>query len=90
MKILFYIYHVQIMQGDIITRIRSTIATSATTTWPACRAEAKSAIRQEINYPPVHAGDPGHGLYGLRGPGVPSPPATPSSRSAQAVKICDV
>ena len=74
MKILFDIYHVQIMQGDIITRIRQYHPYIGHYHVAGVPGRNEIDDTQEINYPADPARDPRHGLYRLRGPGVPSHP----------------
>lgn len=86
-KILFDIYHVQIMNGDVIRRIeecKDVIGHIHTAGNPG-RAELDD--KQEINYPPIMqaAGDR---LQGLRRPGIHSDPrsARRPDRSGQALR----
>ena len=46
MKLLFDLYHTQVMQGNLIERIREFAPTSATTTRAASPAETKSTTRK--------------------------------------------
>ena len=51
LKILFDIYHVQIMQGDVIVRLKNTRTTSPTTTPPAIPAATRSTTRRRSTIP---------------------------------------
>ncbi len=90
MKVLFDIYHVQIMQGDIIARIKQHhefIGHYHTAGVPG-RNELDNT--QEINYPPIMRAILETGYQGYVGqefiPKYPDPIAS----LAQAAKLCDV
>jgi hydroxypyruvate isomerase len=90
MKILFDIYHVQIMEGDIIARIKQYhefIGHYHTAGVPG-RNELDDS--QEINYPPIMRAILETGYQGYVGqefiPKLPDPLAS----LAQAAKLCDV
>lgn len=89
MKILFDIYHIQIMEGDIITRIREYhpyIAHYHTAGNPG-RNEIDDT--QEINYPPIMKAILETGYTGFVGQEF-VPLRDPVASLSQAVKICDV
>jgi hydroxypyruvate isomerase len=94
MKILFDIYHIQIMEGDVITRIKQYkdyIAPYHTAGVPG-RYELDD--RQEINYPPIIRGILDTGYKGYLGQEfVPRTATTDEGKLASlraAVKLCDV
>jgi sugar phosphate isomerase/epimerase len=89
MKLLFDVYHVQIMHGDVIRRIeqcKDVIGHIHTAGNPG-RAELDDT--QEINYPPImrklvdikYAGYVGHEFI---------PTRDPKAGLAEAIKVCDV
>ena len=89
MKILFDIYHIQIMQGDIITRIRKWkdyIGHYHTAGVPG-RNELDD--NQEINYPPIMREIVKTGYKGYVGHEF-IPTRDPIKVLAEAVKLCDV
>ena len=89
MKILFDIYHVQIMQGDIITRIKENqeyIGHYHTAGVPG-RNELDST--QEINYPPIMRAIVETGYTGYVAQEF-IPTRDPMTGLAQAVQLCDV
>ena len=70
MKILFDIYHIQIMEGDVISRIRQykdSIAHYHTAGVPG-RNELDD--KQEINYPPIMRAHCRSGLHRVRRAGI--------------------
>jgi hypothetical protein len=70
-KLLYDIYHMQIMEGDVIRTLKATPPTSATTTPPATRAATNSTAGPAgAQLPADHARDQGDRLQGLRRPGV--------------------
>ena len=89
MKVLFDIYHVQIMQGDVITRIKqfhSYIGHYHTAGVPG-RGEIDDT--QEINYPPIMRAIADTGYQGYVGQEfIPTRDKVASLR--EAVKLCDV
>jgi hydroxypyruvate isomerase len=94
MKILFDIYHIQIMEGDVISRIRQYkdyIAHYHTAGVPG-RNELDDD--QEINYPPIMRAILETGYTGFVGQEfIPRSAKTDEERIAslrQAVKLCDV
>jgi hydroxypyruvate isomerase len=89
MKILFDIYHVQIMQGDIITRIKQFheyIGHYHTAGVPG-RNELDN--NQEINYPPIMRTIVETGYTGYVAQEF-IPTRDPIQSLAEAVKLCDV
>ncbi len=89
MKILFDIYHVQIMDGDVISRIRQYkdyIGHYHTAGNPG-RAELDD--KQEINYPPIMREIVKTGYKGYVGHEF-IPTRDPLEGLTQAVKLCDV
>ena len=89
LKLLFDIYHVQIMDGDIITRLRQNkeyIGHIHTAGNPG-RGELDEA--QEIYYPPIMKSFARDWLRGPRRPGI-HPHPRPDGRLRQAVTLCDV
>ena len=90
MKILFDVYHVQIMQGDVITRIRQYrdyIAHYHTAGVPG-RNELDD--RQEINYRGVMAAILETGYDGFVGQEFIPREADPIASLRQAARVCDV
>ncbi len=94
MKILFDIYHVQIMEGDVITRIKQFkdyIAHYHTAGVPG-RFELDD--QQEINYPPIMRAIADTGYTGFVGQEfIPRTAKTDDDKLAslrQAAKLCDV
>jgi hydroxypyruvate isomerase len=89
MKLLFDVYHVQIMDGDVITRIRQHkdyIAHVHTAGNPG-RGELDAA--QEINYPPIMQALVDVGYKGFVGQEF-IPTRDPLAGLTQAVHVCDV
>jgi hydroxypyruvate isomerase len=90
MKLLFDIYHVQIMEGDVITRIRQFneyIGHYHTAGVPG-RNELDNS--QEINYPPIMEAIVATGYKGYVGQEFIPAHATPLAGLAQAARVCDV
>jgi len=90
MKVLFDIYHVQIMQGDIITRIKQHheyIGHYHTAGVPG-RNELDDT--QEINYPPIMRAILETGYKGYVGQEFIPKYSDPIASLAQAAKLCDV
>jgi hydroxypyruvate isomerase len=89
LKLLFDIYHVQIMDGDIISRIRQhrdLIAHVHTAGNPG-RGELDN--KQEINYPPIMEALLEIGYHGHVGQEF-IPTRDPLEGLRQAVSLCDV
>ena len=89
MKVLFDIYHVQIMDGDVITRIRQHkdyIGHVHTAGNPG-RCELDAA--QEINYPPIMRALVEVGYKGFVGQEF-IPTRDPMQGLKEAVELCDV
>ena len=89
MKILFDVYHVQVMQGDIITRIKEFheyIGHYHTAGVPGRNELDRS---QEINYPPIMKAIVETGYTGYVGQEF-IPTRDPMTSLAQAVRLCDV
>jgi hydroxypyruvate isomerase len=89
LKLLFDIYHVQIMHGDVIARIRQHhqyIAHYHTAGVPG-RAEIDDS--QEINYPPIMKAILDTGYKGHVGQEF-IPTRDPVTSLSDAVRICDV
>ena len=78
-KLLFDIYHVQIMNGDLIRRLEQTkdILGHVHTAGNPGRGELDD--KQEIQYPPRDEKALRDRLHGLRRPGIHSDPARPST-----------
>jgi hydroxypyruvate isomerase len=90
MKILFDIYHVQIMQGDIIVRIKQfhEFISHYHTAGSPGRRELDDA--QEINYPAVMKAIAETGYQGFVGQEFIPTAADKIASLRQAAKICDV
>ena len=90
LKLLFDIYHVQIMDGDVIRRHPPAQGrTSATSTPPATPAAASSTTTQEINYTPIMEALVEVGYQGYVGQEF-IPTRDPLEGLRQAVSLCDV
>jgi hydroxypyruvate isomerase len=88
-KLLFDIYHVQIMHGDVIRRIEANkeLIGHVHTAGVPGRGELDEA--QEINYPPIIKKLLGVGYTGYLGQEF-IPTRDPLAGLKQAVKLCDV
>ncbi len=89
LKLLFDIYHVQIMDGDVITRIKQHkdyIGHVHTAGNPG-RGELDAA--QEVNYPPIIKALVGTGYKGFVGQEF-IPTRDPLAGLTEAVQVCDV
>ena len=88
-KLLFDIYHVQVMHGDLIRRIEQTkdIIGHVHTAGVPGRGELDE--RQEINYPAVIKKLVEVGLRRLRRPGI-HPDPRPAGRTPSGREVCDV
>ena len=88
-KLLFDIYHVQVMHGDVIRRIRQYAGLIGHVHTAGCPGRGELDDRQEINYPAV--------IRALADVGYPGyvghefiPTRDPAEGLAQAVTICEV
>ena len=88
-KLLFDIYHVQIMQGDVITRIRQHKEWIAHVHTAGNPGRAEIDDTQEINYPPIMKALLEIGYAGYVGQEF-IPTRDKVASLAQGVKICDV
>ena len=89
MKILFDIYHVQIMQGDIITRIKENQEYIGHYHTAGVPGRNELGSQQEINYPPIMRAIVETGYTGYVGQEF-IPTKDPMTSLAQAVQLCDV
>ena len=89
MKILFDIYHVQIMQGDIITRIKENQEYIGHYHTAGVPGRNELGSRQEINYPPIMRTIVETGYTGYVAQEF-IPTRDPMTSLAQAVGLCDV
>ncbi|MFV2067836.1 MAG: hydroxypyruvate isomerase family protein [Pirellulales bacterium] len=89
LKILFDIYHVQVMQGDIITRIRKYHDYIAHYHTAGCPGRGEMDQSQEINYRPVMEAIVETGFQGYVGQEF-IPNGDPMAGLQQAVRVCDV
>lgn len=89
MKILFDIYHVQIMQGDIITRIKANAPYIAHYHTAGVPGRNEIDATQEINYPPIMKTIVETGYRGYVGQEF-IPTRDPITSLREAVKLCDV
>jgi hydroxypyruvate isomerase len=89
MKILFDIYHVQIMQGDIITRIRQYHQYIGHYHVAGVPGRNEIDDTQEINYPPIMRAILETGYQGYVGQEF-IPTRDPIQSLREAVKLCDV
>ena len=89
MKVLFDIYHVQIMHGDLITRIRQHAEYIGHIHTAGVPGRAEIDDRQEINYPPLM-----RALLDIKYSGYVGQEFIPMREKvaslAQAVRICDI
>jgi len=89
MKILFDIYHVQIMQGDIITRIKQFQEYIGHYHTAGVPGRNELDDNQELNYPPIMRTIVETGYQGYVAQEF-IPTRDPLKSLAQAVKLCDV
>jgi hydroxypyruvate isomerase len=89
LKLLFDIYHVQIMDGDVIRRIRQHAEWIAHVHTAGNPGRAELDDRQEINYPPIMRALVEIGYKGHVGQEF-IPTRDPAEGLEQAVKLCDV
>jgi hydroxypyruvate isomerase len=89
LKLLFDIYHVQIMDGDLIARIRQLAELIGHVHTAGVPGRAELDDRQEINYPPVMRALVEAGYTGYVGHEF-IPTRDPHGGLRQAVAVCDV
>jgi hydroxypyruvate isomerase len=89
LKLLFDIYHVQIMDGDVIRRIRQYHEYIAHVHTAGNPGRGELDDRQEINYPPIMEALVEIGYQGYVGQEF-IPTGDPLAGLRQAVKLCDV
>lgn len=88
-KLLFDIYHVQVMHGDVIRRIEQTKDIIGHVHTAGCPGRGELDDRQEINYPPIMKKLLAIGYKGYVGQEF-IPTVDPLDGLRQAVKLCDV
>ncbi len=89
MKLLFDIYHVQIMQGDVITRIKQFQEYIAHYHTAGVPGRNELDDNQEINYPAIMKVIAETGYKGYVGQEF-IPTRDPMTSLREAVKLCDV
>ncbi len=89
LKLLFDIYHVQIMDGDIITRLRKYADAIAHVHTAGNPGRGELDNRQEINYPPIMEALVDVGYKGYVGQEF-IPTRDPRQGLREAVRLCDV
>jgi hydroxypyruvate isomerase len=89
MKVLFDIYHVQIMNGDVITRIRQHMPYIGHVHTAGNPGRGEIDESQEINYAPIMRALAEGGYKGFVGQEF-IPVREPIASLAQAVQICDI
>jgi hydroxypyruvate isomerase len=89
MKILFDIYHVQIMQGDIITRIKENVDYIGHYHTAGNPGRNELDDNQEINYPPIMRTIVDTGFKGFVAQEF-IPTRDPETTLREAVSLCDV
>jgi hydroxypyruvate isomerase len=89
MKLLFDIYHVQIMDGDVITRIRQWKDYIGHVHTAGVPGRGELDDRQEINYPPIMRALVGAGYQGYVGQEF-IPTRDAMEGLTEAVRLCDV
>jgi hydroxypyruvate isomerase len=89
MKLLFDIYHVQIMDGDVIARIRQYAHHIGHIHTAGCPGRGELDDTQEINYPPIMKALLAVGYKGYVGQEF-IPTRDPAKGLAEAVALCDV
>ena len=89
MKILFDIYHIQIMQGDIITRIKENAEYIGHYHTAGNPGRHELDDNQEINYPPIMRTIVETGYQGLVAQEF-IPTRDPATTLREAVSLCDV
>ncbi|MEO6245681.1 MAG: TIM barrel protein [Opitutaceae bacterium] len=90
MKVLFDIYHVQIMHGDVITRLKQHLPYIAHVHTAGVPGRNEIDDTQEINYPPIMRTLIDLGYQGYVGQEFIPTGADKIAALAQGVKICDV
>ncbi len=90
MKVLFDIYHVQIMHGDIITRVKQHMPYIGHIHTAGNPGRNEIDDTQEINYPPIMKAIAESGYKGFVGQEFIPARDNKVASLAQAVKICDV
>lgn len=89
MKVLFDIYHVQIMNGDVITRVRQHLPYIGHVHTAGNPGRGEIDDTQEINYAPIMRALADGGYKGFVGQEF-IPVRDPIASLAQAVQICDI
>jgi len=89
MKVLFDIYHVQIMNGDVISRIKQHAPYIGHVHTAGVPGRGEIDDTQEINYPPIMQALVNVGYTGFVGQEF-IPMRDPVQSLAQSVRICDV
>ncbi len=89
MTMLFDVYHVQVMQGDIITRIKKYHQYVGHYHTAGCPGRNEIDDTQEINYPPIMKTIVETGYKGYVGQEF-IPTRDPMTSLREAVKLCDV
>ena len=89
MKVLFDLYHVQIMHGDVIARIKEHAEYIAHVHTAGVPGRNEIDESQELNYPPLMKALVGIGYNGFVGQEF-IPTRDPIASLAQGVRICDV
>jgi hydroxypyruvate isomerase len=89
LKLLFDVYHVQIMDGDLISRVRQYRDYIGHVHVAGCPGRGEIDARQEINYPAVMKALADSGYRGFVGQEF-IPTGDPLTSLRQAVHLCDV
>jgi hydroxypyruvate isomerase len=89
LKLLFDVYHVQIMDGDVITRIRQYKDYIGHVHTAGNPGRGELDATQEINYPPIMQALVDAGYKGYVGQEF-IPTRDPLAGLRQAVEVCDV
>ncbi len=90
MKVLFDIYHVQIMHGDVITRLKQHLPYVAHVHTAGVPGRNEIDDTQEINYPPIMRALLDLGYKGFVGQEFIPTGSDKVAALAQGVRICDV
>ena len=90
MKVLFDIYHVQIMHGDVITRLKQHLPYVAHVHTAGVPGRNEIDDTQEINYPPIMRALVDLGYKGFVGQEFIPTGSDKIAALAQGVRICDV
>ena len=88
-KLLYDIYHMQIMEGDVIRTIRDNHAHIAHYHTGGVPGRHEIDDTQELNYPAVMRAIGESGIHGIRRAGVRADTRSPTSL-AEAVRLCRV